>query len=129
MANKEKRSSITKSSFYDAALEDWFDLQVTPHMIKGTLPKDGHDIKEDFKAFAYQLSQDMKLKDMEKISPTETPEMWKKFFESSDVDFKNGLQACPLISEGNGYKFLQNYLIPYFCNAAIYADFLNQKYP
>jgi hypothetical protein len=121
--------SLTKTLILDAIMEDWFNTQSVPFMYLGQLPEDGHSIVEDFKNFSCKLAQEMDLQDCFRISPTDTPKLWNTFFNNSnELAMRNGARACPLIKDGNGYKFIHDDLSAYFRASGVFQDFLNDNF-
>jgi hypothetical protein len=115
---------LTKTSFYDAIIDDWFQSKVVVLMLAAEMPN-GHDPIDDFLNFAYLLAEKMKLADLKSVSPGQ--QIWNELFKSTDPDLIRGLNACPLIAEGNKVKFADDGFIDYFIVRKSYEQFLNDK--
>ncbi|MBA3535032.1 MAG: hypothetical protein H0T84_00220 [Tatlockia sp.] len=116
---------LTKTTFFDAIIDDWFQSKVVGLMFAGEMPKDGHDPKDDFLNFTFSLAEKMKLADLKVISPEH--QIWNELFRSNDPNIRRGLNACPLIVEGNKVKFADDSLIDYFIVRKSYEEFLDNE--
>lgn len=106
---------ITHSTLIESTMKAWFKYQESIAMHLGKLPDDGSDIKEAYHEFAEELGVAMFKSEIDRVTPQNT-EIWQQFFASDDQDLANARNVCPLIKEGDSYRFMGN-LKEYFAMA------------
>jgi hypothetical protein len=116
-AVREKLSSgktdITKTAFFDALIDDWFEEKSVFLMLAGQLPEDGHDPTIDFLKFSSELAKAMKDAEIKILTPENS--RWSEFFaDNSGPNWAKAREACPLHKIGNSYSFIHDPLIEYF---------------
>ena len=124
---KDISNNVQVTKFRNIIIDSCFSNFEVQFLLNAELPKDGHDIKEDFLDFACDLAQAMKISDLKSIGPANMA-IWQKFFVSNNDKMKNGLIACPLLKEGNSYKFPNDMLINYFAVRGDYEKMNKYKF-
>ena len=134
-----KRVKMMQADLYDAFMENWFQREEDKLVVKGQLPADGHDIKDDYWEFAKTLGSAMheakvcqvyyaptrSLFSNNRASGVNSP--WAMFF-SSDPNMVAARKACPLRKVGpQQWAFIHATFVNYFHNKLMH-DAKSGKY-
>lgn len=132
------RVEFQKTSLLDAFMEKWFLREEAKLRLKGQLPPDGRDIKEDFWGFCKDLAVEMQANKLFEVtyvpSRVETAnkrssivqDLWSRFFSSEDKELVNIRKASPTRRvKPHSWAFYHADFVRYFHNKAMYDERIN----
>lgn len=111
--NPYHETTIHKMNLLDIILDSWFEREACKLMLDTNFKKPPHDIREDFLNYTYNLALEMAKQHIDHVRP-ENATIYGRFFRSNDPKTVYCRNACPLVKNGDVYRFVTRDLGNYF---------------
>ncbi len=129
-----ERVKMLQASLYDAFVENWFQREENKLLVRGQLPPDGHDVKEDFLEFGMELASEMYKRKQFQVyyAPTKSifgnkrdtgkSSPWAMFFSNEPL-VAAARKACLLKKVGpQQWAFMHATFVEYFATRKMYLE-------
>lgn len=136
-----ERVKMLQASLYDAFVENWFQREENKLLIKGQLPEDGHDIKEDFWEFGKALASEMHKQKQYQVyyAPTKSifgnksasgkKSPWADYFSNDNPAVVAARKACLLKKVGpQQWAFFHATFVDYFATKAMFDETMGDEF-